>query len=50
MRQVFVAIALLLVLFAAPVRAETQLERGRYLVETSPAVATVTLRGDRTVR
>ena len=34
MRQVFVAIALLLVLFAAPVRAETQLERGRYLVET----------------
>ena len=34
MGQISVAIALLVVLFAAPVRAETQLERGRYLVET----------------
>lgn len=34
MGQVFVTIALLLVVFAAPVRAESQLERGRYLVET----------------
>ena len=34
MGQVFVTTALLLVLFAAPVHAETQLERGRYLVET----------------
>ena len=34
MGQLFVAIALLLALFAAPVRAESQLERGRYLVET----------------
>jgi mono/diheme cytochrome c family protein len=34
MGQVSVAIALLLVLFAAPVRADTPLERGRYLVET----------------
>ena len=34
MGQVSVAIVLLLVLFAAPARAETQLERGRYLVET----------------
>jgi mono/diheme cytochrome c family protein len=34
MGQVSVAIALLLVLFAAPVGAETRLERGRYLVET----------------
>lgn len=34
MGQVSVAIALLLVLCAAPVRAESQLDRGRYLVET----------------
>ena len=34
MGQVSVAIAILLVLCAAPVRAESQLERGRYLVET----------------
>jgi len=34
MGQVFVTIALLLALLAAPSRAETQLERGRYLVET----------------
>ena len=34
MGQVFVTIALLLVLVSAPSRAETQLERGRYLVET----------------
>jgi mono/diheme cytochrome c family protein len=34
MGQVFVTIVLLLVLFAAPSRAESQLERGRYLVET----------------
>ena len=34
MGQLFVAIALLLALFAAPARAESQLERGRYLVET----------------
>jgi mono/diheme cytochrome c family protein len=34
MGQISVAITLLLVLFAAPVGAETQLERGRYLVET----------------
>ena len=34
MGQVSVAIVLLLVLFAAPARAETRLERGRYLVET----------------
>ena len=34
MGQVFVTIALLLVLFAAPVCAETRTERGRYLVET----------------
>jgi mono/diheme cytochrome c family protein len=34
MGQVSVAIALLLVLFAGPLHAETQLERGRYLVET----------------
>jgi mono/diheme cytochrome c family protein len=34
MGQLFVAIALLLALLAAPVRAESQLERGRYLVET----------------
>ncbi len=37
MGQVFVAIAVALVLFAAPGRAETQLERGRYLVETVAA-------------
>ena len=34
MGQVLVTITLLLVLFAAPSRAEGQLERGRYLVET----------------
>lgn len=34
MGQLLVAITLLLVWFAAPVRAESQLERGRYLVET----------------
>ena len=34
MGQVSVAITLLLVLFAAPLHAENQLERGRYLVET----------------
>ena len=34
MGQVSVAIAILLVLFAAPVCAESQLDRGRYLVET----------------
>ena len=34
MGQVFVTIALLFALSAAPARAETQLERGRYLVET----------------
>ena len=34
MGQLFVAIALLLALLAAPARAESQLERGRYLVET----------------
>ncbi len=37
MGQVFVAIAVSLVLFAAPGRAETQPERGRYLVETVAA-------------
>jgi len=37
MGQIFVAIAVSLVLFAAPGRAETQLERGRYLVETVAA-------------
>ena len=34
MGQISVAIALLLALFATPVRAETKLELGRYLVET----------------
>ena len=34
MGRVFVTIALLFGLLAAPARAETQLERGRYLVET----------------
>ena len=37
MGLLFVAIALSLVLFAAPCRAESQLERGRYLVETVAA-------------
>jgi len=37
MGQMFVAVVLLLVLFAAPSRAESQLERGRYLVETVAA-------------
>jgi mono/diheme cytochrome c family protein len=37
MGQIFVTIVLLLVLFAAPTRAESQLERGRYLVETVAA-------------
>ena len=37
MGQIFVIIALSLVLFAAPSRAESQLERGRYLVETVAA-------------
>ena len=37
MGQIFVTIALSLVLFAAPSRAESQLERGRYLVETVAA-------------
>jgi mono/diheme cytochrome c family protein len=37
MGQLFVAIAVSLVLFAAPSRAESLLERGRYLVETVAA-------------
>jgi mono/diheme cytochrome c family protein len=37
MRQLFVAIALPLALFAATSHAETELERGRYLVETLAA-------------
>jgi mono/diheme cytochrome c family protein len=37
MGQIFVAIPLLLMLFATPSRAESQLERGRYLVETVAA-------------
>src|SRR5690349_1423121 len=37
MKQLFVAIALPLALFAATSHAETELERGRYLVETLAA-------------
>jgi len=37
MGHIFVAIVLLLVMFAEPSRAESQLERGRYLVETVAA-------------
>jgi mono/diheme cytochrome c family protein len=37
MGQAFVAVAAALMLFAAPSRAETQLEHGRYLVETVAA-------------
>ena len=37
MRQLFATIAVSLVLFAAPSRAETELDRGRYLVETVAA-------------
>ena len=37
MGQLFVTIVLSLVLFAEPSRAKSQLERGRYLVETVAA-------------
>ena len=37
MGRIFVAIVVSLLLFAAPGRAENQLERGRYLVETLAA-------------